>query len=75
MVGDSWMRSTILDGEKVGDTLRGIEGDDDEDWEHTVERFREDAIGLIYEYVKKNYVDKMGGVIDMDIEYVDSFWT
>jgi len=69
------MRSTILDGEKVGDTLRGIEGDDDEDWEHTVERFREDAIGLIYEYVKKNYVDKMGGVIDMDIEYVDSFWT
>jgi len=25
--------------------------------------------------VKKNYVDKMGGVIDMDIEYVDSFWT
>jgi len=72
------LETAILDGENVGDTLREIEGDelhDAEDWEHTVERFREDAIGLIYDYVNKNYVNKMGGDVDIEFEYIDSFWS
>ena len=68
------LNNAIIDGENVGEELRAIEDDDDDYWNETVEHYREEAIGLVYDYMYKNYVNKMGGDIDMEIEYVDSLF-
>jgi hypothetical protein len=69
------LNNAIIDGENVGEELRGIDDDDDDYWNETVEHYREFAIGLVYDYMYKNYVNKMGGDIDMEIEYVDSLFS
>jgi hypothetical protein len=68
------LNNAIIDGENVGEVLRAIDDDDDDDWNETVEHYREFAIGLVYDYMTKNYVNKMSGDIDIEIEYVDSLF-
>jgi len=68
------LNNAIIDGENVGEELSAIDDDDDDYWNETVEHYRELAIGLVYDYMYKNYVNKMGGDIDMEIEYVDSLF-
>lgn len=68
------LNNAIIDGENVGEALSAIEDDDDDYWNESVEHFRESAIGLVYEYMTKNYVDKMGD-IEIEIEYVDSLFS
>lgn len=68
------LNNAIIDGENVGEALSAIEDDDDDYWNESVEHFRESAIGLVYDYMTKNYVNKMSGDIDIEIEYVDSLF-
>ena len=68
------LNNAIIDGENVGEALSAIEDDDDDYWNESVERFRESAIGLVYDYMTKNYTSKMGD-IEIEIEYVDSLFS
>ena len=68
------LNNAIIDGENVGETLSAIEDDDDDYWNESVEHFRESAIGLVYDYMTKNYTSKMGD-IEIEIEYVDSLFS
>ena len=68
------LNNAIIDGENVGEALSAIEDDDDDYWNESVEHFRESAIGLVYEYMTKNYTSKMGD-IEIEIEYVDSLFS
>jgi len=72
------LNNAIIGKENVGEELRGIDadGDDVDDlWNETVEHYRESAIGLVYDYMYKNYVNKMSGDVDMEVEYVDSLFS
>ena len=68
------LNNAIIDKENVGEVLSAIGDDDDDEWNETVEDYRESAIGLVYDYMMKNYVNKMSGDIDIEIEYVDSLF-
>lgn len=68
------LNNAIIDGENVGEALSAIEDDDDDYWNESVEHFRESAIGLVYDYMTKNYTSKMGD-IEIEIEYVDSLFS
>lgn len=68
------LNNAIIDGENVGEELSAIEDDDDDYWNERVEHFRESAIGLVYDYMTKNYTSKMGD-IEIEIEYVDSLFS
>lgn len=68
------LNNAIIDGENVSEALSAIEDDDDDYWNESVEHFRESAIGLVYDYMTKNYTSKMGN-IEIEIEYVDSLFS
>ena len=68
------LNNAIINKENVGEVLNAIGDDDDDEWNETVEDYRESAIGLVYDYMTKNYVNKMSGDIDIEIEYVDSLF-
>lgn len=68
------LNNAIIDGENVSEALSAIEDDDDDYWNESVEHFRESAIGLVYDYMTKNYTSKMGD-IEIEIEYVDSLFS
>jgi hypothetical protein len=68
------LNNAIIGKENVGEELSAIDDDDDDYWNETVEHYREEAIGLVYDYMMKNYVNKMSGDIDIEIEYVDSLF-
>lgn len=67
------LNNAIIDGENVDEELSGIDDDDDDLFNETAEHYRESGIGLVYDYMTKNYVNKMGDV-DIEVEYVDSLF-
>jgi hypothetical protein len=69
------LNNAIIGKENVGEELSAIDDDDVDYWNETVEHYREEAIGLVYDYMMKNYVNKMSGDIDIEIENVDSLFS